>query len=153
VYAVKVNYDLEYDSIYTQPLTYDSLCPYPIIFTTIDPDCDNVYVGIEEPFQHPETTRLRIYPNPAYERITIELPKYLIISNTTGRIPSTTIYHQWGSVILEAYDLFGRKVFKKEIIRAESEVEQDVSNWQAGMYVLRLVYQSNVVADEKVVIN
>lgn len=153
VYAVKVNSDLEYDSIYTQPFTYDSLCPYAIVSTTVDPDCDNVYVGIEEPFQHPETTRLKVYPNPAKERITIELPKYLVVSNTTSKIPSTTVYHHWGSVTLEAYDLFGKKVFAKEVIRAEQELELDVSNWQAGMYVFRLVFQSNVVADEKVVIN
>ena len=152
IYAVKVNSELEYDSIYTQPLTYDSLCPYPIISDTVDPDCDNVYVGIEEPFQHPETTKLKVFPNPAKAHITIEIPKYLVVSNTTSAIPSTTVYHQWGSAMLEAYDLFGRKVLEKEVIRATREIELDVSEWQAGMYMFRLVFQKQTVADEKVVI-
>lgn len=152
VYAVKVNSDLEYDSIYNQPLTYDSLCPHPIVSTTIDPDCDNVYVGIDEPFTEPETTKLKLFPNPAKDFITIEIPKYLVMKNTTSRIPSTTIYHQWGSAMLETYDLLGRKVFAKEVIRAEREVELDVSNWQSGMYLFRLEFRGETVAMEKVVV-
>ncbi len=152
VFMVKVNSALEYDSIYTQPFTYDSLCPYPIVSSTVDPDCENVYVGIDEPFKNPETTKLKVYPNPAKDHITIEVPKYLIVHNTTSTIPSTTIYHQWGSAMLEVYDLFGRKVFEKQVIRADREIDLDVSDWQAGMYLLRLVFQNQPVANEKVVV-
>ena len=34
-YLFKLNSDLEYDSIYNTPFTYDSLCPYPIVSDTI----------------------------------------------------------------------------------------------------------------------
>ena len=44
--------------------------------------------------------------------ITIKMPKYLVVQNTSGTIPSTTVYHQWGSVTLEASDLFGKKIFE-----------------------------------------
>ena len=150
VFAVKVNSDLEYDSIYSQPFTYDSLCPYPIISSTVDPDCENVFVGIEEPFKNPETTKLKVYPNPASDQLTISMPKYLVVNNTMSEIPSTTVYHQWGSAMLEVYDLFGRKMTEREVIRAEREVELDVSDWQTGMYIIRLVFQDQVVANEKI---
>jgi len=152
IYAVKVNSDLEYDSIYTKPFTYDSLCPHPIVSDTVDPDCDNVYVGIEEPFKNPETTRLKVYPNPAGGHITIEMPKYLVVTNTSSNIPSTTVYHQWKSTLLEVYDLSGKKVFEKEIPRNETELGLDVSNWRKGMYVFRLLYNSKEVGNQKVLV-
>jgi hypothetical protein len=152
IYAVKVNSELEYDSIYTQPFTYDSLCPHPIVSDTVNPDCENVFVGIDETFKNPESTRLKVYPNPAKEEITIEMPKYLVVTNTGGAISSTTVYHRWKAVILEVYDLFGRKVLEKEIPRSQSQAELDVSQWHGGMYVFRVVYNQQTVASEKVVV-
>ncbi len=152
IYAVKVNSDLEYDSIYTQPFTYDSLCPYPIVSDTVDPDCDNVYVGIDEPFKDPQATKLKAYPNPATSILTIEIPKYLVVSDTTGRISSVTVYHQWGSALLEVYSLYGKKMFEREVPRPERDVEIDVSGWPGGIYFLRLVFNKQTVASEKVVV-
>ncbi len=153
IYAVKVNSDLEYDSIYTHPFPYDSLCPHAIVSDTIDPDCENVYVGVEEPFKSPETTRLKIWPNPARDRITLELPKYLVVTNTTSTIPSTTVYHQWGTVKLEVYDLNGLMVYEREVPRAEKDISLDASTWSKGMYFFRLVYNKQTVAGEKVIVN
>jgi len=178
IYAVKVNSDLEYDSLYTQPLVYDSLCPYPIVSDTVDPGCDNVYVGIEEPFKKPETTKLKVYPNPATDLITVEMPKYLV-SRASGRVgewasgqacgeersdvamdewtsgqgvSAVTIFHQWKAVMLEVYDLSGKKVFEKEVIRAETEIGIDVSGWRKGMYIFRLIFNDREVCNEKVVV-
>ena len=152
IYAVKVNSDLEYDSIYTKPFTYDSLCPHPIVSGTVDPVCNNVYVGIEEPFKNPETTKLKIFPNPASDHLTVEMPKYLVVSNTSGKIPSTTIYHQWGSVLLEIYDLFGKKILEKQVVRSETLLEIDVSPWPAGIYLCRLTFNKQTVGSAKVVV-
>jgi hypothetical protein len=152
IVAVKVNSDLEYDSIYTHPFTYDSLCPHPIVSDTVDPDCENVYVDIEEPFNNPETTKLRVFPNPASDKVTIEMPKYLVLNNTMSSISSTTIYHQWKSVMLEVYDISGKMILEKEIHKAETMVELYVSKWKKGMYAFRLVYQKKGVGDAKVVV-
>jgi len=152
IYAVKVNSDLEYDTVYNQPFTYDSLCPHPIVSDTVDPDCDNVYVGIDEPFKDPQTTKLKVYPNPSSAFITIEMPKYLVVSNTTSQIPSTTIYHQWNYVLLEIYDLFGRKMVEKEIPRPETTLEIDVSRWPAGIYLCKLTFNKQTVGSVKVVV-
>jgi hypothetical protein len=119
---------------------------------TIDPDCDNVYVGIDEPFKDPETTKLKVYPNPASNRITIEMPKYLKVSDTTSHINSTTIYHKWGSAGFEVYDVFGKKIFEKEIIRVETTVEIDVSLWSKGIYMGKLIYNNQMVANCKVIV-
>ncbi|HET8685658.1 MAG TPA: hypothetical protein VFM18_03205, partial [Methanosarcina sp.] len=44
----KLNLDLDYDTVYSQPLVYDSLCPGGIVSDTLDPDC-NLVVNIDEP--------------------------------------------------------------------------------------------------------
>ena len=152
IVAVKVNSDLEYDSIYTQPFTYDSLCPYPIVSDTIDPNCDNLIVSVDEPFKKPETTQLKVYPNPADNKLTIELPKYLVITNNSGNIPATTIYHQWTTATLQAIDLQGKTVLQQEVANTGVPLQLNVSQLPVGMYQFRLVYQGKQVAGSKVVV-
>ena len=152
IIAVKINSDLEYDSIYTTPYKYDSLCPHPIVSDTVDPDCENVYVDIEEPFTNPETTKLKVFPNPSSDKVTIEMPKYLVLNNTTSKILSTTIYHQWKSVMLEVYAITGKKVMEREINRSVTMLVLDVSVWGKGIYAFRLVYQKQEVGNALVVV-
>ena len=152
IVAFKVNSNLEYDSIYTQPFTYDSLCPYPIVSDTIDPNCDNVYVSVDEPFKKPETTQLKVYPNPTDKNITIELPKYLVVINNSGNIPATTVYHQWSSATLQAIDLQGKIVLQREVPNNGVPLQLDVSQLPVGLYQFRLLYKGKQVAGSKVVV-
>ncbi|MBC8314035.1 MAG: T9SS type A sorting domain-containing protein [Bacteroidetes bacterium] len=149
-YAWKLNSDLEYDSIYTQPFVYDSLCPYPIASDTIPLDC--VVVGIDEPFQNPKIGRLKIYPNPASDKIHIVIPEHLKTETTIPSFNVTTMHYQWQSAILEVYDLFGRRMYSLEVRQEDKELSFDVSSWKAGMYVVRLVYQNHTVGSVKVII-
>jgi len=151
IYAFKVNSDLEYDSLYTYPYVYDSLCPHPVVSDTINPDC-NLVVNVEEPFTKPESHQMKVFPNPVKEKLTVVFPKYLLIDNPAGPVQSTTVYHQWKSTLLEAYDLSGKKVFEKDVPRSETELNLDVSNWRKGMYVFRLLYNSKEVGNQKVVV-
>ncbi|MCK9218943.1 MAG: T9SS type A sorting domain-containing protein [Bacteroidales bacterium] len=149
-YAWKLNSNLEYDTLYTHPFVYDSLCPHPITSDTIPLDC--IVVGIDEPFQNPETGKLKIYPNPARDVLHIEIPQQLKNETHSPVFNLTTVYHQWKSAILEIYDLFGRKMYSKEVLQAEKSLELDVSGWGRGMYVVRLVYNAHTVASAKVMV-
>lgn len=146
----KVNSDLEYDSVYTGNYTYDSLCPHAIVSDTIMPSC--IVLGFQEPFEKPETTALKVYPNPARQMITIEFPKYLIVKNGNSGFGSTTVYQKWRSTLLETYDLSGKMFFEKEIIRAQNTLDLDISNWPRGIYYFRLVYNRQTVGEAKVVV-
>jgi len=152
IYACKVNSNLVYDSIYTHPFVYDSLCPYPIVSDTIFPNCDLI-VDVQEPIDNPETTHLKIFPNPASTHVNIEFPKYLRLNSGLSNFQSTTIYHQWNFTTLEVYNLNGEKKFQKEIPKSQTQLEMDVSNWPKGMYFFRLVYNKQMVASEKVILN
>jgi len=149
-YAWKLNSDLEYDTLYTRPMVYDSLCPYPIVSDTIPLDCE--VVGLNEPFTDPETGRLKAYPNPAGDILHLVIPEKLKAESSNPAFSVTTIFHQWRSATVEVYDLFGRRVYAKEIRPGDRELSIGVAAWPAGMYIVRLVYQGRTVGSEKVVV-
>ena len=98
-FLTKLNQNLEDDSIYTRPFTYDSLCPYQILSDTIVQDDCELIVGIEEEEetggQGEEGKRgeMEIWPNPAESIIHCRL------SNVDCR----------GDCSLMIYDIFGRE--------------------------------------------
>ena len=157
--AIKLTSDLEYDSIYTTPFTYDSLCPHPIVSDTIPlDDCEVVVVGIDDPIQHLEKTKLKVYPNPAGNTLSVEMPEYLVRCQESGGqdlnnvgIKATTYYHQWKSVRLDVFDLFGKLMYSQEIQGKTDKVELNISTWSAGMYVVRIVFMNDVVGVVKFV--
>ena len=153
VQAFKINSELDYDSIYTTPFTYDSLCPHPIITDTIPlNDCGFVVVGVDDQNKNYAKTQLHIYPNPVKNIVTIEMPQYLIRKSSGYGVTATTYYHQWNTTTLEIFDLFGKLMSSKEIPKKTEKVELDVSSWHAGMYVARVVFMNEVVAGAKFVV-
>jgi len=84
--------------------------------------------------------------------VTVEIPEYLQKQTGPDGFQATTVYHKWGSALLEVYDLFGRKVIEQTVYQGTNNVNIDVSQWQEGMYVFRLSYRGETVATEKVVV-
>ncbi len=151
IHLYKLNTLFEFDSIYTHPYVYDSLCPHQIVSDTINPDC-GLLVNVDEPIAHREETQLRIFPNPANEKIVVEFPKFLILTTGTGKYVSTTTYHHWKSTKLEVYDLTGKLVFVKEIPESQHALEIEVTSWQPGMFYFRLVYENKTVGGKNLMV-
>ena len=148
-YSWKLNSDLELDSLYTRPMVYDSLCPHPIVSDTIPLDCE--VVGLDEPLKNPETGQLKVYPNPVGDILHIEIPPMI---KTVTPIPSydvTTVYHHWDKATLEIYDLFGKKLYSSTVRQNQPPIGLDVSAWNTGMYLVRLVYNGQTADSKKVV--
>ena len=95
---------------------------------------------------------MKIYPNPTFGKLTVILPKYLLVNDNTPPVKSETIYHQWKSTILEAYDLKGNQVYQKEIPKDQTQLELDVSSWAKGMYFIKLIYNKNLVDGKKIIV-
>ena len=152
IVAYKVTSDLQWDSIYTHQYTYDSLCPHSIVSDTIDPYCQLV-VNVEEPLTNPQSHQMIIFPNPTNGKLTIILPKYLLVTDNTPPVKSETIYHQWKSTILEAYDLNGNQVFQQEIPKDQTQLELDISSWAKGLYFFKLSYNKTEVDGKKVIVH
>lgn len=152
--AYKFNSDLEYDSIYNGNYTYDSLCPNPIISDTISlNDCQIVLVGIEEALRSPQSTRLKIYPVPALNHLTIEMPKYIMRTSKNELVSVTTVYEQWEETTIGIYDLYGKRWKFFDKIKKNDLLQIDVSNWTPGIYTARWCYKDEVLSCDKFIIS
>ena len=152
IYFYKLNSNFDFDSIYTHSYVYDSLCPYPIISDTIDPNC-NLIVSVDDSRNFSQASKLKVYPNPATNQVFVEFPKVLVVRNDQGKNQSYKEYYQWKSTTLGVYDLQGRKVLEKEIPKQQHQLELDISGWQRGLYYFRLVFDKQTIGGEKVVFN
>ena len=120
IYLWKLNSDLEFDTLYTQQLTYDSLCPYPITSDTIDLNCD-LFVNIDEiPSKEEYEATIQVSPNPAKDWITLTFPDNI----------------SPGPVELSIYDLFGQKLLSEKINPGNRITSLSVSNLSARIYFI-----------------
>jgi hypothetical protein len=120
IYLWKMNQDLEDDTLYTQPMTYDSLCPYPITSDTVDLNC-SLFVNIDEiPTKEEYESTIKISPNPATEWVTLSFPDNLAS----------------GWVELSIYDLLGREVLSRNIYPENRLVSLYVSDLPSGIYLI-----------------
>jgi hypothetical protein len=134
-WAMKVNENLEYDSLYSFPFVYDSLCPFPIPTDTVDCDCDLI-TGYGEPVPVAERYRVEIYPNPATEKVQIRL------NDLTGQEKM-----ELKKVIL--FDLFGRRVMEKDFM---TETSLETGRLNAGIYLVVVEQSGEVLARGKLVV-
>jgi len=86
----------------------------------------------------PETKKsfhnVKIYPNPAYDKITID------INNYNQEI-----------AVMEIYNLEGKKIMNTE--HRTPNVEIDVSNWKPGIYFGRIIFENGESTEFKFVVN
>ena len=149
----KLNKNLEYDSIYTKPRVYDSLCPHPITSSTIYSTCD-LATSVREPAFNTERVKMHLFPNPASTVLHVEMPECIQKNSKTEHLNVTTILHKWNKELqLRVFDFMGRQEFYKSVKPQEKEVILDVSSWQSGMYFFQLLYGDTVVAEAKGIVN
>jgi hypothetical protein len=150
-YLTKLNQNLEDDTIYTMPFTYDSLCPYQIISDTLVQDDCGLIVGIEdEEDEHGSGEAgkrggMEIWPNPAREQLHIRLNMdSLSASWRDGRF-----IKDWTLVI---YDIFGRKVHEIKVPDGQKEIQINVEGFSPGVYVVILKNGFNILESRKFIV-
>ncbi|MCX6233129.1 MAG: T9SS type A sorting domain-containing protein, partial [Bacteroidetes bacterium] len=131
IYLWKLNSDLEDDTLYTQPFTYDSLCPYPIPSDTVDLNC-GVYVSIDEiPLKEDYDKAMKVYPNPVATIINFEFKDLKT------------------DAVLSVYDNYCRLVDDIEIPAYTKKIQTDITAYPAGLYLAVLKSSKNILAKEK----
>ncbi|MCX6233144.1 MAG: T9SS type A sorting domain-containing protein [Bacteroidetes bacterium] len=135
---------LKCGSVYTKPFVYDSLCEYTVVSDTIT--LDTLSVGLEE-LKPGKQAKLTIIPNPACDIIRVVLPE-CVSSHSQAAIFNVTTwkYNYKGDVPLEIYDIYGRKWHEQIIEEGEKEVEIDVSALPAGLYVVQVKLEGEIVS-------
>jgi len=147
----KFNQNLEYDSAYTVPRTYDSLCSGVILpEETFDLDCE--IVSVNEFEKGEGDLNLRIYPNPASTLITISLPDHFIEESRTGQFKVITIFYKLiGDKHIEIVNMNGQIMDSRILPDQQTSIVFDVSQWPGGMYMVRLVNKGKVWAQGKLI--
>ena len=137
IYLWKLNSDLQDDTLYIQPFTYDSLCPYPIISDTVDLNC-SLFVDIDEiPTMEEYYKVIKLFPNPVESILNV---KCLILNDGFGEV-------------FEVWDIFGRKVEEVRVPEGQQQLQIDVSTYPPGVYIALLKSQNRVLGREKFVVS
>jgi hypothetical protein len=135
IYAFKLNSDLEYDTLFTTPFVYDSLCPYEITSDTTDLDCD-ILVLVDDQFVPLDKVKMQIYPNPSRDKVTISYP-------------DVTHSGQREIIILNS---LGIEVKHVMLMKGDEETGEDVSGLPAGIYFVVMMERGRRVAEGKMVV-
>jgi len=131
VLAIKLNANLEYESVYTQPFTYDSLCPYPVVSDTIICNCEP-FVSVKEAEISME--KITISPNPAKEWFTVGFPRSL---------------QQAGKVRI--YDMLGRAQYSEVLTPGQKQTKINCEGWKSGLYLVRCQTGGKVLSGKVVI--
>lgn len=148
----KFNMNLEYDSIYTQPHIYDSLCPHAIVSDTIPMPGNCRVVSVPQPIPMGDIQTLTLTPNPAANFVSVGIPEFYAQSSSFALGKMQQFRPLTGEVGLRMYGLAGKKVLEETFDAAERNHNIDVSHYPAGMYLLQLNRQNETVATGKLVI-
>jgi len=121
---------------------YDSLCKEIPLYEEINiTDC-MVIVGIEdtptleEYYASLKTIPIKIFPNPAKDKVNFEL--------------ENTELHQ--NIRLRCYDLLGNLMYNEPVIKGQKGAAIDISSWPPGMYVAIIYSNSGAVGKCKFVV-
>jgi len=148
----KFNTNLEYDSIYTAPRTYDSLCPHPIVSDTIPMPGICINVSLPEAPKTGETQQLKVYPNPASTFVTIEIPEFSVKTMPTGIGNQQQFRPLTGEIKLSIMNLSGQIVKTEVFDASERNHVIDISQFASGMYVIHLTQKGKFIAQGKVMV-
>jgi hypothetical protein len=148
-YLFKLNDKLEDDTLYNIQLNYDSLCPGNIVSDTFSLYCD-VWVKIEEPLTSAEGSQMKIYPNPAKDRITIKIPEYVVSEQQTDNFEVTKANYLRGTPLkIYLYDVFGRLEKIINVAANHKEVLINVSDFMNGLYLAVLRDDNRIIGSSK----
>ncbi len=143
IFLAKLNLNLEYDTAYTLPITYDSLCipgPPQSGFIYLN-NCD-IVTGIEMPTAAEYRARIStipiaIYPNPAKDQITFAL--------------ENAEHHR--NIELRCFNLLGAQQHQARVMRGQQQATANVSKWPPGMYIAVVYSDGKPVGRGKFVVS
>lgn len=128
---------LSFDTMYSIPYTYDSLCTENIIYADTIYFDDCLYVGDDE-LELNQTTKypIYLYPNPAKEELSISF------GAKTYTTPITITIHT----------LTGEIKWQGTLALGEQTKRLSVFSWPQGIYIVTARKENEVVGREKVVV-
>ena len=82
-----------------------------------------------------ELNTFDIYPNPATQKFVVRCSLFVE-----------------RNCVIQVFDLFGRKVKEKKVLKGQQEIKVDVSGWQSGLYLVKVSSGNGHTENVKVVV-
>jgi hypothetical protein len=152
VYLHKFNYDLEYDTAYTQPFQYDYKCDnLPIISDTIGIDDCDVWTSLPGEIEYRMAQYLVVFPIPAENEITIKLPVATADEHQWGPMTSRHYNHRYHeNSVLKIFDIYGRLIDEISLKEVEGDkLIRDISDYSPGIYLVDLFENRKLMSSGK----
>ena len=128
---------LSFDTMYTAPYTYDSLCPGIATSDTLYfEDCDVITGENDIQYEQPTKTPLLLYPNPTHDELTVSLGKATHISTVSITINTLT----------------GEVQCSEDMLPGEQTTRLSTHSWPKGIYLVTARMGNEVVGREKIVV-
>lgn len=148
---MKFTEDLEYDSIYTTPMTYDSLCPGEITSGSITMACNEI-VKVDFLEDHGISV-LKLAPNPATGYTIIYLPETYATKSEQDIFNVTSYRSDYvRDLLLSVYDIHGALVYSKSWPDNTKEQVLQLSGWKPGMYLIRISNEESIISTGKLLV-
>ncbi len=128
----KLQSNLEYDTLYTQQFTYDSLCPYPITNDTIPLDT-TVVINLEHLWNILKP--MSIFPNPVRDKLNIRI-------NIV----------RWQEREIRINDINGSEVMYEKLPPGIAKYNLNLSGLKNGIYIISLYEKGKLLQTEKFVV-
>ena len=152
IYLWKFNQQMEFDSVYTRPFTYDSLCPHAIVSDTIPLDCD-IMVGIDEAFSNPARSSLQAYPNPSSGVVTLVLPECYLSQSSMGTLSVQTANYVWpNGKQLELTNLQGNTLKAMPWPDGQTSQTINLEGLAPGTYIARITNNGQTLCQCTVIV-
>lgn len=148
---IKYNENLEYDSIYTYPYIYDSLCYGGITSGSIEMACDAI-TGITNEISK-GLPALKLAPNPADEYTVVYLPETIATNNTQGIFDVTTYRSDYvKNLSMDVFDINGRLIYSNPWPEDKKEWVLNTTGWKSGLYMIRIFNNERIISTGKLMI-
>jgi hypothetical protein len=152
VMLIKYNQNLEYETINTSQILYDSLCPFTITSGTIELAC-SIITGLNSQSKKGRST-LKLSPNPATDYTIIYLPETIETASRQGILDVTTFSSDYvKNLFLEVINLNGQIIYSEPWIDNSKEQVLSVSGWKSGMYLIRIRDNNRILSSGKLLVN
>lgn len=148
---MKFTEDLEYDSIYTNPMVYDSLCLGGITSGSITMACNEI-VKVNEP-ENIGSSIMKLTPNPAEDHTIIYLPELFGTVKEQGIFNVTSYRSDYvKDLLLSVFDINGRLVYLKPWPDNIKEQVLQLNGWKPGMYFIRISNKGSIFSTGKLLV-
>lgn len=148
---LKYNENLQFDSVYNNPIIYDSLCPGEITSGTIELAC-NITTDLKDQAIN-QVPRIKAAPNPADSYTVLYLPEVISVKRN-GRSNTESFRSDYVKDLkMTIFDSSSKLKFEDEWPDNTKELVLNTSGWKSGMYFIRVLKNNDLILTGKLIVD